>query len=235
MSEIQHTVSSSCTMESVHDSQKRDVEISDIYDFYLLRCPYAKSNQSSASSSRSINLADYKWMGSKLDDLMQWICRHFTNDDGNLQLVFQVSDAVNETIANLGLNKECVCLSCSRAVLQIGNKVTISENGECRVRLKESYATCLFRHIRNAFAHGNYHIGANGRILLLDTSSKPNASEKNTKFTFGMVTTLDFLRNLISVVENGPDNLKQYEAEGPVTKQNYRVKLAKEVKIEASE
>ena len=119
MSGIQHIVSSSCAMESVHDSQKRDVEISDIYGFYLLRCPYAKSDQSSASSSRSINLADYKWMGSKLDDLMQWICRHFTNDDGNLQLVFQVSDAANETIANLGLNKEVVCLSCPRAVLQI--------------------------------------------------------------------------------------------------------------------
>lgn len=235
MSGIQHIVSSSCAMESVHDSQKRDVEISDIYGFYLLRCPYAKSDQSSASSSQSINLADYKWMGSKLDDLMQWICRHFTNDDGNLQLVFQVSDAANETIANLGLNKEVVCLSCPRAVLQIGSKVTISENGECRVRLKESYATCLFRHIRNAFAHGNYHIGANGRILLLDTSSKPNTSERNTKFTFGMVTTLDFLRNLISVVENGPDNLKQYETESPTTKQTYRVKLAKEVKIEASE
>ena len=235
MSEIQHVVNSSCTLESVHNPQKEDVEIGDIYDFYLLRCPYAKSDRSSASSSQSINLADCNWAGSKLGDLMQWICQHFTDNDGGLQLCFRVSDNVNETLAKLGLNDDNVCLSCSRAVLQIGSKVTISENDECRVRLKESYATCFFRHIRNSFAHGNYYIGANGRILLLDTSSKPNTSKGNMKFTFGMVTTLDFLRNLISVVNNGPDQLTQHETECPVMKQSYRVKLNKEIKIEAPE
>lgn len=55
------------------------------------------------------------------------------------------------------------------------------------------------------------------------------------KFTFGMVTTLNFLRNLISVVNNGPDQLTQHETECPVMKQGYRVKLNKEIKIEAPE
>lgn len=105
------------TWHNAEDSHSAKVLSRELLDFYLLRCPYAKSEKSGASSSASLNLSDNGWEKEKLHKLMQWVGSHFLNENGTLLLSFKVSDSVNETIREYGLDKDCPVTSQSRCVL----------------------------------------------------------------------------------------------------------------------
>lgn len=235
MKKIQHVPSADCVLLSTNEVNATDVIPKEVFDFFLLECPYAKSDKSSANSVRSLNLADYGWEKTGLHHILQWVCLHFIDSNGELQLAFKASDNVNETVRALGLDDESPCLSHPRAVLQINNKVSVSEDGKCGMRLKEAYATCLFRHIRNAFAHGNFRADSEGRVLLLDCSSKSGTEIKNRKYTFGMVAPILFLQSLMRVVKNKPEKLLDDSSLRILEDVNYRVKLEEGIALEASE
>lgn len=148
-----------------------------LVDFYQLKCPYAKSDESRATSAVAMNLSDKGWEREKLHLLMQWIASKFVNES-RLSLSFKVSENVNKTTRELGLDIDSPAVLPCRGVLQINNKAGVSESGECKVKLNEAYATCLFRHIRNSIAHANYMVTESGHVLLLDASSKPNTAAK---------------------------------------------------------
>lgn len=226
-----HTLNDECVsiaLETCHQALPQE-----LLNFYLLRCPFAKSDKSASVSAQGINLADYGWQDTKLSRLMNWIQQEFTDQNGRCQIAFFASDSINNTASQIGINNQHPCLSHKRAALQIKNKISVSEEGQCSIRLQEAYATCLFRHLRNSIAHGNFYIHESDRILLIDSASKPNTSIDKTKITFGMVTTLEFLTNLMNVVENGEANLAKFDLEtGPSKKNLYRIHLNREITIE---
>lgn len=227
-----HELNEQCVLLNDEDWQNAAAIPRELFDFYLLNCPYAKSDEFSASSRSAINLSLNGWEGAKLHQLMQWISSNFVTEDG-LQLVYLVSKNINTTIKKFGLDSENPCISHSRCVLHIDNNVSVSEKGDVSIKLKETYITCLFRHIRNAFAHANFAINEHGHILILDTSSKPGTARKDRKYTFGMVTTVDFLRRLKEVVENSyPDPLVSEEMKRKLNRKSYRINLNKEVILE---
>lgn len=232
---MRHTSNSHCVLLEDTDWHNINLINRSLFDFYLLNCPYAKSDKSTKSSSTAIDLSTNGWTGIKLNQLMQWISANFFNEE-ELCFVYRVSNNVNETIQDFELNAKHACVSHPRCVLHINNKVSVSESGVCKVKLTETYITCLFRHIRNAFAHSNFAIKQDGRLLLLDTSSKPNTSDANKKYTFGMVTDIDFLINLKELVEAGPsDTLVTEDMRKKLAGKSYRIKFDKEVILETQQ
>ena len=228
---VKHVSNSECIHISLESCQHSLPQ--DLLDFYLLRCPYAQSDQSASTAARGINLADFGWEKSKLSHLMDWIQEAFTDQQGECQIAFLASDSIKQTINDAQLNLSEPCFVHKRAVLQIKSKASIEEDGVCHVKLQETYATCFFRHIRNAIAHGNFYVTDEGRVFLLDSSSKPNTEAEKKKYTPGIMTTLPFLQELKCVVEGGPSRLAdQSDGNNKAKKGLYRINLRKEVLIQ---
>lgn len=208
----------------------------ELIQFYLIGCPYAKSDASASSAVQGLNLSDRGWEKRALSKLLRWIQSRFVSDDGYVQLGFFASDAVNETIEMLGLTDSKPCLSHPRGALQINNKVTVSESGKCTVKLRETYATCFFRHIRNSIAHGGFYINDKGHILLFDSSSRPNTSADKKKYSAAIVSNLSFLFDLKQLIEAGADAYEEPESAPEYLKtDSYRVNLQSDVILSSTE
>lgn len=223
-----HEITSDCISASL-DACSQSIP-AELVQFYLIGCPYAQSDKSASSAAHGINLAQYGWEKHELTKLMRWIQSGFISENNEVHLGFFVSDNVNETVERLGLTDSKPCLSHPRGALQIKNKVTISENGECTVRLGETYATCYFRHIRNSIAHGNFYVDSMGHILLVDSSSKPNTSTDKKKYSAAVVTSLSFLFDLKQTVEAGADACREPKDMDDFRRtDSYRVDLKRDV------
>ncbi len=206
----------------------------DLFRFYLLRCPYTKSNKSSSTAAGALNLASKGWTRPRLNQLMQWVSSYFLGSDGQLNLTYYASGAVNESLEKQGLTLEEPDIAPCRASIAINNKLSIDESGRCKLRLTETYATCLFRHIRNSLAHGNFKPLENSYIALFDCSTKPNS--ENKRYTFGMLTTIAFLYELKKLLESEPpkDFLKGKEQKLSILNE-HRISLSKKVELEDPE
>ena len=208
----------------------------DLFKFYLLRCPYAKSNKSAASAANALNLADNGWSGAKLHQLMQWIALSFVGENEQLNLRFLASDNVNGALVRQGFGIDGSLPESPAACILINRRLTINEEGQCKLKLTETYATCFFRHIRNSLAHGNYQELNSGRIVLRDCSSKSNTSSKDRKYTFGMVTTKQFLHELKNLIENeAPTKVHNATKDKMTVINGYRIKIDKKVQVEIKE
>lgn len=229
-----HESTSNCTKASLEMCSQIIPE--ELIQFYLIGCPYAKSDKSASSAAQGLNLADRGWEGNSLAKLMRWIQSRFIDSNGNVQLGFFASDTVNETVRLLGLTDSSPCLSHPRATLQIKNKVTISENGKCTVKLGETYATCFFRHVRNSVAHGSFYLDPVGHIALFDSSSKPNTPTDKKKYSAAIITNLPFLFDLKQLVEAGADTYNEPESDSEFHKtDSYRVALQRDVVLSSLE
>ena len=208
----------------------------DLFKFYLLRCPYAKSDKSAASAANALNLSDNGWSGAKLHQLMQWIALNFVGDNEQLNLRFLASDNISGALERQGFGIDGSLPESPAACILINHRLSIDEEGQCKLKLTETYATCLFRHIRNSLAHGNYQELNSGRIVLRDCSSKSNTSSKDKKYTFGMVTTMQFLRELKNLIENEAPAKVHNATKGEMTVINgYRIKIDKKLQVEIKE
>ena len=174
----------------------------EVIDFYLIRAPYAHSDK--PDSAQSVDLSKYKWEKANLDRLMKWIVIEHRSGSG---ISFSVSNAVPEkadkileafrNAGNIG------------GVFTIRNKISSSEDNALKCRLSEAYATCFFRHIRNAIAHGNYRMNEAGFVVFKDQAVAIDS--KDPKLTAAFVTTTSFLMMLIDVVKGGPEAIKDDE------------------------
>lgn len=204
----------------------------ELIEFYLLKCPYAKSDQANASSAYSLNLADNGWEGPKLNRLMQWLSLQFIDKNGKLSLQYSLSDDIRILLEVKELLNTSRMPSTSQAYLAINRKISITAQNECTVELKETYATCFFRHIRNCIAHGGFY-SQDDHLIFFDSSSKPNTKKNSKKYTFGMSTTLKFLMDLKRVVEGGEAALSISEEDKARLKgMSYKVDINKEIKLE---
>lgn len=218
---------------NAEEPQAAKVFSRDLFNFYLLRCPYAKSDKSSASSVASLNLSDNGWEKKKLHQLMQWIGLHFVDEKGMLLLSFKASDSVNDTIKEYGLDVDSPTPTPNRCVLNIKNKISLLESGECTVKLSEAYATCFFRHIRNSLAHGDYKVSNQGHVILFDTSSKVNTGSASKKYSCGLLCEVSFLEVLKELVEKSPEDTFLTGEQKAQIGLNYRVRLDKQVVLES--
>lgn len=172
---------------------------SDIIDFYLTQAPYAHADK--PDSAQSIDLADYGWTGSKpLNELMQYVMLRHLRTDGSLNLFFTAANDVSSKSKEMFGDLTDFAEREYGAVLCIKRSLKLKDDNTCECQLTETYATCLFRHIRNSIAHGNYRIEGDS-ILLLDQAS--SIGTQNPSFTFVMLTTVSFMTELARLIVSG--------------------------------
>ncbi|MEE0434919.1 MAG: hypothetical protein UDB11_05890 [Peptococcaceae bacterium] len=79
----------------------------------------------------------------------------------------------NETLKKMNLSpKGKICIEHPRAVMNQNYGIKLNENEIIEFDHKESKVAALFRHIRNALAHGRIYCFENGNILLEDKDGR---------------------------------------------------------------
>lgn len=88
------------------------------------------------------------------------------------------ANKINETLKQMNLSpKGKICVEHPRAVMNQRYGIKLNENELIEFDHKESKVAALFRHIRNAFAHGRIYCFENGNILLEDKNDSTPTAE----------------------------------------------------------
>lgn len=169
----------------------------DLVDFYLWRCPHAKSDK--PSSGKSISLSDQKFKGTELLRLTGWIFSHFVSN-GKSSLIYSAAKNINSLINDQNKDWSSPCL---QGVLQINASVKVLPNNRCSLTVDETYISCFFRHVRNALAHGCFEVLDGGWLLLTDQSSKMGTADNDVKFSAKLKLSFEFMREIMDVVLQG--------------------------------
>ena len=72
----------------------------------------------------------------------------------------------------MDLYEDLICISHPRAVLMQNFTCSTDENEKVTLKSEENRINAIFRHIRNALAHGNTFFFDNGMCLLEDKDGK---------------------------------------------------------------
>lgn len=177
----------------------------DIVDFYLthdladadlareiLRDKYGWKN--SSGKLNSTVLLNHMLQEAGLSNSICFL-RSDSIDDTLVKMGFVNSDTVKKAKNNVVERQNLrICIECPRGVLKWRYKSTITEDEELKfISSKnsnspqeeeddetndqhEAMLSCLFRHIRNSFAHNNTYFFENGNLLLIDFDSKNKVS-----------------------------------------------------------
>ncbi|MBQ8323795.1 MAG: hypothetical protein IJX82_01425 [Clostridia bacterium] len=148
---------------SIADAGYTNDEFKAIIAFYVLHAPTLKSDKSDSFGLK--NLKDYGWRG---NSDMNKLERELLKASGLQSFCFIKSSAINNTLEQMQLGTSAWCVEHPRAVLKQDYTVTIAENGKAEISNSETRMECLFRHLRNAFAHNHVYVFTNGNILLED-------------------------------------------------------------------
>lgn len=158
-----------------------------IYDFYLAHAPLKRDGNEKVAHIRW--LGEYGWKS--------------TNDLRNLErLLLKIaeipsfcilkSDSLDNTVVAMNL-KDKICIEHPRAVMLTEKEVKVNEIGEVSITTREKRLVCLFRHIRNALAHGQTYVFDNGSILLEDKDGE--------RVTFRMLINKSTLIEWIKIID----------------------------------
>lgn len=158
-------------------------ELEAIVDFYITNTPI-KKNKDADGSGRW--LGEYGWKGaSDLRSLESKLLKA----SGIASFIMLKSSKADATIEALKLGEE-ICAEHPRAVLTQECKTTVNEDGSISNTVKESRIVCLFRHVRNAIAHGQSYVLPNGNLILDDK----NDFGKTASVLIPSKTLVDWIR-----------------------------------------
>ena len=100
---------------------------------------------------------------------------------------------IKDTLRQMDLSNERICVSHARAVLAQNFTYESDENENVKIKSSESRINAIFRHTRNSFAHGNTYFFPNGNCLLLD--------KDGSKITAAILIPKQSLWEWISIVD----------------------------------
>lgn len=126
----------------------------------------------------------------------------FTYTDKHTKKALQLMD----------LDNSHICPLHTRAVLNMDCKMEIIEDDEgnlsAQVSEHEAGYRCLFRHIRNAFAHNNVFFFENGNVLLKDYQ-RDGDKQKDKKVTAAILIKFDTLFEWIQFIETDQERIEE--------------------------
>ena len=169
---------------SLKASSYDDADISLIWDFYVT---YAFA----AESAQSISLKDYGWENPE-KDLEKSLMEKAQID----KLCCIRANRIYDTLAACDMSNKEICITHSRGVVQQKYSITVDENEKMSFAGgsgAETRITCLFRHIRNALAHGGTYFFESGNMLLED--------KDNSKITARKIIPQQALLDWIRIVD----------------------------------
>lgn len=158
-------------------------ELKAIIDFYITNTPIKKSKDAGDSGRW---LGEYGWTGAPdLHSLESKLLRV----SGITSFVMLKSSKADETIKAMKLGDE-LCTKHPRAVLTLECRTTVNEDGSISNTARESRMVCLFRHVRNAIAHGQSYVLPNNNLILDDK----NDFGKTASMLIPSKTLVDWIR-----------------------------------------
>lgn len=188
MSGFEHTcdtgkVNISQFKRTIHCSGLNFDEVSIIWDFYV-------AHSFASACGQAITLEEYGWANtvSKVNGLPK-LEEELMSSSGVEKLCCIRSTSIKDTLSACDLSGTVICVEHPRIVLQQLYELNYNENEEIHVSSKESRIIALFRHIRNALAHGNTYFFENGMVLLEDKES----SKITAKILIKKQTLLDWI------------------------------------------
>lgn len=147
-----------------------DASYKQIYDFYL-------TNSFAAETQQRVYLKEYGWEGTSKDKGLKTLEDLLSANAGIDEFCMIRSTTIKDTLIAMGLSGSHICVEHPRAVMLRDYSVKISENEEFTFDPnKESRINCLFRHIRNALAHGGTYFFDNGTMIIEDFNNKNTIS-----------------------------------------------------------
>lgn len=152
--------------KSLHESNYNAKAVELIWDFYV-------THTLSGGSGMSRTQKDYGW-NSSTKELEEGL-KDVAGIDG---FHFVRAKSITQSLRAMDLADEEICAVHPRSVMKQNYTVSISETEELSLKNDESRIVSIFRHIRNALAHGNTYFFDNGYILLED---KNNNDRKHSK------------------------------------------------------
>lgn len=159
-------------IKSITDMGFTDTELVEVLSFFLFKSPTLQTGKvDDPFGSRS--LKSYGWKGnSDMSKLEGSLLRAA----GLSNFYFIKSDEITGTLKMMNLCDE-ICSDHPRAVLKQNFRVNVLEDGTVSISQQETRMECLFRHIRNSFAHNHTYFFPNDNILLenCDVNGKVSA------------------------------------------------------------
>ena len=177
---------------SLKDSGFSDEALTVLWDFYV-------SRSFAASTGNPISLEKCGWHDtqSKTEGCPA-LEKELVSNAGFISFAVIRSKTIKDTLAQMDLNNEHICVSHPRAVFMQNFSYESDEN--VRIKSMESRIHALFRHIRNSLAHGNTCFFPNNNCLLID--------KDGTKVTAAILLPKQALWDWISIVDK---NKKYYD------------------------
>ena len=134
-----------------------------IWDFYVSR------SLSGSAGTMSVDLNSCGWDTSKeYDVILSELARNAGFGEDSNSFCFVRATTIKDTLSAMNLDGSCICIEHPRNVIHQKCKPIIDEAEKLTIRNDETQLTCLFRHIRNSFAHSNTYFFNNGMLLLED-------------------------------------------------------------------
>lgn len=177
-------------------------EFKSIIEFYVLHAPILKSDKSDPFGLK--NLKEYGWCG---NTSMNKLERELLKSSGIQSFCFIKSSTINNTLEQMQLGANEWCVDHPRAVLKQDFAVTITEDGKAEITNSETRMECLFRHIRNAFAHNHIYVFENGNLLLEDIDGQSKI------ITARILLPQIALINWINIVKKTPSIIEEHKEE----------------------
>lgn len=155
---------------SLKESGFTDDQIKVLWDFYV-------SRSFAAATGNPISLESCGWHDtqSKTDGFPA-LESALASSAGLASFCIIRNKTIKDTLSQMDLSNDRICISHSRAVLAQNFTYESDENEIVKIKSGESRINAIFRHIRNSFAHGNTYFFPNGNCLLIDKDGSKTAA-----------------------------------------------------------
>lgn len=147
---------------AIKDSGFSADEVNLIWDFYVTKSPAEQSTQ-------SISFTNYGWADTTSKENGYPALENALAKDAGIESFYMIrATSIKNTLNSVDLGNRTICIEHPRAVLMQRYSILVDENENMQFQHEEKRVTCLFRHIRNSFAHGNTYFFENDMMLLED-------------------------------------------------------------------
>ena len=174
---------------SLNDSPFSYAQINILWDFYV-------THAISGGSGLARSVSDYGWKkdDNKKDGYPALEKELIAKAGLSNNICFIRSTTCKDTLSAMDLSNDEICIEHPRAVLLQKYSTTVDENDNIKFSGGgENHIKCLFRHIRNSFAHGNTYFFENGTVLLED--------KENSKITAEILIIQKTLLDWIKIID----------------------------------
>lgn len=170
--------------KALSESEYSFAQIDMIWDFYI-------AHSLGGESGLKRELTDYGWEKSERGERGYATLEKLLAESAGLEkFCFIRAKSCKDTLQAMDLSNDRICVDHPRAVLLQKFSTTVDENEKIQFAGGgESRINCLFRHIRNAFAHGNTYFFDNKNVLLEDKDGQTVSA----RVLITMQTLLDWI------------------------------------------